>query len=174
SILPNEVKKLNSFLDKLLNFSRASEFQYQKVEIGKIIEELLLLLEETFIKHYLTLVKDYSIKEAYVLGESSQLRQVFMNIVNNAVQAMPQGGQLRVSLSQEERFLSLKISDTGGGIPEGNLSKIFEPFYTTKEKGTGLGLSICKRIIREHQGEIKVTSEVNQGTTFEIQLPLVI
>ncbi|MFH1450019.1 MAG: ATP-binding protein [bacterium] len=174
SILPNEVKKLNSFLDKLLNFSRASEFQYQKVEIGKIIEELLLLLEETFIKHYLTLVKDYSIKEAYVLGESSQLRQVFMNIVINAVQAMPQGGQLRVSLSQEERFLSLKISDTGGGIPEGNLSKIFEPFYTTKEKGTGLGLSICKRIIREHQGEIKVTSEVNQGTTFEIQLPLVI
>lgn len=172
NILPAEIEKLNKFLAKLLNFSKVSEFQYCKVKVSEVIDGLLLLLEETLAKQHITLVKSYSIENSYILGDSGQLEQVFMNIIMNAVQAMPEGGNLNIKLFKEGELIKVRISDTGCGIPQESLSRLFEPFFTTKKKGTGLGLSICKRIIREHRGEIRVSSEISKGTTFEIEIPV--
>lgn len=102
------------------------------------------------------------------------MSQVFINLVMNAIHAMPEGGTLRVGLAQDRDMVQLTVADTGHGIPQEVLSKIFEPFFTTKEfgKGTGLGLTVVKGIIEEHQGTITVESEEGKGTMFTVSLPI--
>jgi two-component system NtrC family sensor kinase len=111
-----------------------------------------------------------------ISGHSSQLQQVFTNLILNAVQAMPQGGSLTIStvLRQDEDKIHVSFADTGQGIARENLDKIFEPFFSTKKvgEGTGLGLSVSYGLIRNHGGEIKVTSEAGRGTVFTVVLPV--
>ena len=107
-----------------------------------------------------------------VLADGDQMSQVFINLVMNALHAMPDGGTLRVGLAQDQDIVKLTVADSGHGIPPEALPKIFEPFFTTKEfgKGTGLGLTVVKGIIEEHQGTITVDSEEGKGTRFTISL----
>jgi signal transduction histidine kinase len=108
-----------------------------------------------------------------VQGDRSQLKQLFLNIFLNSIQAMPAGGEMKVeALLKDGRKAVVAVSDTGVGIPEENLDRIFDPFFTTKKGGTGLGLSICYNIAKSHQGEIEVKSRAGQGTTTLISLPL--
>ena len=107
-----------------------------------------------------------------IRGDPSQLQQAFLNLFLNAMDAMPKGGELRVSTSRENSWLTIRIEDTGVGMTKEQLDHIFEPFYSTKEGGTGLGLAITKRIIEDHKGKIKVASNTGKGSTFEILLPL--
>ncbi len=105
----------------------------------------------------------------------SELQQVFLNLINNAIDAMEKkGGNLTVRTRQEDRLVVVEMADTGAGIPEANLPRIFDPFFTTKPvgKGTGLGLAICYGIIKKMGGEIKVRSTLNVGTTFSVYLPI--
>jgi signal transduction histidine kinase len=108
------------------------------------------------------------------MAAMGQLRQVFLNICVNALQSMPQGGILTVStsLTRDRERVVISISDTGCGIPEDKVKKIFQPFYTGRTSGIGLGLSICYGIIKDHGGDIEVKSEVGKGTTFSIYLPV--
>jgi signal transduction histidine kinase len=108
-----------------------------------------------------------------VLGEASQLKQVFLNIIINAVEAMPAGGDLFIDAAWDEQRneVSMSFTDTGEGIPLPELGNIFDPFYTSKPKGTGLGLSVSHGIIERHGGRIDVKSEVGQGSTFTVSLP---
>ncbi|MBH0203821.1 MAG: GHKL domain-containing protein [Nitrospira sp.] len=107
------------------------------------------------------------------LADPDQMSQVFINLVMNAVHAMPDGGTLRIGLAPEKQRVKLTIADTGHGIPGDVISKVFEPFFTTKEfgQGTGLGLTVVKGIIEEHQGSIVVESKEGKGTTLTILLP---
>jgi len=111
-----------------------------------------------------------------ISGNTSQLQQVFTNLILNAIQVMPDGGRLTVldKLSEDKRSLEISFADTGEGISKENLSKIFEPFFTTKKvgQGTGLGLSVSYGIVKEHGGDIQVESTVGKGTTFTVILPL--
>jgi signal transduction histidine kinase len=108
-----------------------------------------------------------------IRGGRSQLKQLFLNILLNAIQAMPGGGRLSVeALSQDGRRAVISIGDTGEGIREENLDRIFDPFFTTKKGGTGLGLSVCYNIVKSHQGEISARSKPGQGTTLLVVLPL--
>ncbi|HEY5190964.1 MAG TPA: ATP-binding protein, partial [Candidatus Deferrimicrobium sp.] len=108
-------------------------------------------------------------------ADSGQIRQVFLNIILNAIQAMPDGGELSIStgrwISEGPEGVEITIKDTGVGIPKEDIADIFQPFFTTKEEGTGLGLAISYGIIKKHDGNIEVESEVGQGTTFRILLP---
>jgi signal transduction histidine kinase len=104
--------------------------------------------------------------------DSAQMKQVLLNLIKNAMQAMTRGGSLTVQTGSGGDTVWISISDTGGGIPQEQINHIFEPFYTTKKKGTGLGLMIVQRIVRQHDGRIELESHVGQGTTFRIQLPL--
>jgi signal transduction histidine kinase len=110
-----------------------------------------------------------------VVADTDQMSQVLINLIMNAVHAMPDGGTLRIGLAQENDMAKLTVADTGHGIPQEALKKIFEPFFTTKEfgKGTGLGLTVVKGIIEEHQGSIAVESVAGGGTTFTILLPVI-
>ena len=109
-----------------------------------------------------------------VSADGDQMSQVFINLVMNAIHAMPEGGTLRIGLTSNKDGVQLTVADTGHGIPQEVLTKIFEPFFTTKEfgKGTGLGLTVVKGIIEEHQGEIAVASEDGKGTVFTVSLPI--
>ncbi len=111
--------------------------------------------------------------QSEILGDASQLQQAFLNLFLNAMDAMPEGGELKVATETLDGWLQIRIEDTGCGMTREQLDHLFEPFYTTKETGTGLGLAITKRIIEDHKGRIKVESSVNQGTRFEILLPLI-
>jgi two-component system NtrC family sensor kinase len=110
-----------------------------------------------------------------VYGDRQQLNQVFLNIILNALDAMPNGGTLNISVhnTKDREYVAVDFTDTGVGIPEHKLSDVFDPFYTSKRngKGTGLGLSVSLGIVQKHGGEIKVSSKVNQGTTFTVLLP---
>ena len=106
------------------------------------------------------------------LGDATQLQQVLVNLVKNAVQAMTTGGTLTVQTGENPDGVWVSVADTGGGIPQEQINRIFEPFYTTKKKGSGLGLMIVQRIVRAHNGRIELDSHVGRGTTFRIWLPL--
>jgi two-component system sensor histidine kinase HydH len=107
-----------------------------------------------------------------VMVDRDQIIQAILNILLNAVEAMDRGGQITLSASIESDNLRIDISDTGPGIPEENMAKVFDPFFTTREKGTGLGLAIVHKIVENHNGEIRMDSIVGKGTTFTILLPL--
>jgi signal transduction histidine kinase len=124
-------------------------------------------------KNKVVIVQAYPDAPIVLVADRSQLKQLFLNILLNAVQAMPAGGEIRVQASVPVGVKALvSVADTGEGIPEENLDRIFDPFFTTKRSGTGLGLSICYGIVKSHEGEIEVKSRPGQGTTVIVKLPL--
>src|SRR5207342_3130175 len=104
--------------------------------------------------------------------DAAQIKQALVNLIKNAIHAMTKGGTLTLQTDQGADGIIVTVADTGGGIPQEQISRIFEPFYTTKKKGTGLGLMIVQRIVREHKGRIELESHVGQGTAFRLWLPL--
>lgn len=161
--------------NNMLTFTRKSSVQFSPTDINKVIDDTLLFLEKRFITDQIEVRKemDYSIPD--INGNANRIQQVLLNIFNNAKDAMPDGGEIRIrSRDNGNGMINVVISDSGAGIEEENLDRIFEPFFTTKEagKGTGLGLSVVRGIIEDHQGRITVQSEVGKGTTFEILLPV--
>jgi len=168
-IVDDEINSSNKIINDLLGFSRVGKPSVSPTRVKKVIEDAL---PYTPVPENIELVKklDADLPEAEV--DPDQIRQVLVNMIMNAAQAMPEGGKLTIAAGQRNKFLEVKIADTGVGIPEEALGKIFDPLFTTKAKGIGLGLAVCKTIIDRHQGHIEVESEVGKGTTFTINLPL--
>jgi signal transduction histidine kinase len=107
-----------------------------------------------------------------VMTDPELMKRVFSNLVTNAIQAMPNGGSLSIGFTHSNRNVSVSIQDTGVGIPEENLAKLFRPLFTTKAKGQGLGLPVCKRLVEAHGGTISVQSKLGAGSTFTVNLPI--
>jgi two-component system NtrC family sensor kinase len=158
----------------LLDFSRQSRGNMQPLDLNTLIKDTLSLIGKQSLFFNIQVVQDLDLELPAVIGDRSQLQQVFMNLLINAVQAMDEKGTITVVTrgSGEER-VEVRISDTGHGIPPGQIDKIFDPFFTTKESGcgTGLGLSIVYGIVTTHRGTISVESEAGKGSTFTIRLP---
>lgn len=172
--LKTEVGRINNQISDFLRYSRPIKLNLQPTDAREIIEDSLHIIEPQ--------AEDQNIKISVVerenapriLGDAEFLRSVFNNLFINAAQAMEKnGGDLNVVISPEADYVKIEISDTGGGISEENLSKIFEPYFSTKETGTGLGLAIVKKIIDDHNGAIEVESALNEGTKFTVRLPRV-
>ncbi|RJQ20818.1 MAG: PAS domain S-box protein [Nitrospiraceae bacterium] len=166
----DRVKKI---VQNLKTFSRLDEADYKHANINECIESTLNIVWNE-LKYKTTVEKEYgelSLTKCY----PQQLNQVFMNLLVNAAQAIEKQGEIRIKTWNGNGFINVSISDNGGGIPEDKLSRIFEPFYTTKPvgKGTGLGLSITYDIVKKHNGEITVESEKGKGTTFTVRIPVV-
>ncbi|RMB60519.1 sensor histidine kinase [Dokdonia sinensis] len=156
----------------LRNFSRLDQNVVKNTNINEGLESTLAILHSSF-KDRVTVVKDYgNIPEITCLP--GEINQVFMNILSNAIQAIEGTGSIFITTESNGDDVLIKIRDTGSGMPEAVKQKIFEPFFTTKDvgKGTGLGLSISYGIVKKHKGSISVISEIGQGTTFHIQLPI--
>ncbi|HJW85910.1 MAG TPA: ATP-binding protein [Candidatus Brocadiaceae bacterium] len=167
-------ERIKKIISALSTFSYKGDDKLELANINTEIENTLNILWNE-IKYKSELIKSYG-DIPLMRCNRHQLGQVFMNIILNAVQAIKEKGEIRITTYQQENYIYIEMCDNGIGIPEQNLSKIFEPFFTTKEigKGTGLGLSIAYNIIKSHNGTIEVKSKVNHGTTFTIILPVTI
>jgi signal transduction histidine kinase len=160
---------------KMLSFARKSDMRMHDVHLNALIQEVAALSEKR--ARYANCRIDLRLDQDLppVSASASEMQQIFLNLVNNALDAMEhKGGTLTITSRKTRNMAEIQITDTGEGIPKANLTRIFDPFYTTKPvgKGTGLGLSICYTIITNMGGDISVSSQINAGTTFSIRLPL--
>jgi len=176
NLLGKEVERCMDILAGMLDFAKVPDDQKQLTDINSMLTDILLLI--SLQKNYKNVNVTENMEPALpqIMANPSGLRQVFMNIIINALQAMPDGGELSISTSvvEDGRNIMVSISDSGHGIPENDINKIFTSFYTTKKTGTGLGLSISHGIVKGHNGFISVKSEKGKGTTFNIFLPVTV
>ncbi len=167
----NEMDRLNRIISDFLTYSRPTNPEMKKVDIHEILNETVELLKNVEQNmNNVTIEKIYS-GSLQVNIDPQKMKQVFWNLGLNALEAMPSGGKLIISTEHSNGFVHIHFKDSGVGIEEMNIEKIFYPFFTTKEQGTGLGLAIAYRIIEEHRGSIKVESSTDIGTNFEIIIP---
>ncbi|MBI9083529.1 MAG: PAS domain S-box protein [Desulfobacterales bacterium] len=173
----SETVRLTAMLRKMLSFSKPDQEEKAPVHINEILDEILMLYEKQLREHSIKIVSDFADPMPVVLASKNQLRQVFLNLLSNARDAMPEGGTLGVSTESPGGQVVIRFSDTGIGIKAEHLDKIFETFFTTKTdsvKGVGLGLSVCYGFIQDHGGDIQVESRLGEGTTFMIRLPVLV
>jgi len=171
----SETERLADMLKKMLSFSKPDQEQRSPANLNTIIDEILLLHRKQFWENTIKIEATFDEALDLVYASKNQLRQVFLNMISNAKDAMPDGGTLTVTTARDTDHVRVLISDTGCGIKEKHLDIIFETFFTTKTdsvKGVGLGLSVCYGFIKDHGGDILVESEPGQGTTFTIILPV--
>ncbi|MGE5347450.1 MAG: sensor histidine kinase [Acidithiobacillales bacterium] len=172
-LIERETDRCRSIVRNLLDFARQRPLVLADVDVSRPLEEALSLLNHKIELQGIALEKSLASKVP-VRGDFGQLRQAFVNVLLNACDAMPAGGRLAVSseVSADGKWVEIAFSDTGPGIPPGNLTRIFDPFFTTKEMGTGLGLSVVYGIIQKHGGDMRAQSRAGAGTTMIIRLPL--
>jgi two-component system NtrC family sensor kinase len=170
----SETQRLSEMLRNMLSFSKPEEEKRRPIRINELVEGILLVMEKQMRESNIKVETSFDDEIPEVMASTNQMRQVMLNMIKNAKEAMPKGGTLTVRTSREDNRVMIHIQDTGMGIPEEIRNKIFEAFFTTKQKvkGVGLGLSVCYGIIKDHSGEIKVESEEGEGTTFTISLPI--
>jgi signal transduction histidine kinase len=180
--IEQQTQRCKIIVQNLLRFAQATtKVPFEPLDLNRALKEVILFTKEELKRRKVELKENFSKFLPTVIGNSNQLKQVFTQLIFNALQAMPDGGQIMITtaIGEEKETFKKKVlisfSDTGCGIPQDRLDKIFDPFYTTKNtgEGTGLGLSVCYGIIKDHQGEILVESEVGKGTKFTILLPIV-
>lgn len=162
-------------IKKILLFSRQSQPHGAKVNLNRLIADWVDFFEFRCTQNNIKIVLDVDQNLPVITGDPSQLNQVLINLVVNAIHAMPTGGRLTIKTGAESNTVYLEVQDTGTGIPESIRDKIFLPFFTTKEvdQGTGLGLAVVYGIVQEHGGHIALTSHERQGTTFKIKFPVI-
>ncbi|HVR85130.1 MAG TPA: ATP-binding protein [Planctomycetota bacterium] len=170
-IIRSEIHRLQGIVDKYVSFSRPSTMERSLVDLERILEAVLALVEPECRKQKVTILREgFSESPSRYLLDEGQIQQALLNIIINAIQAMPSGGSLKCRLGRSGAFATIAVEDTGPGIPPEVRSRIFDPFYTTRQGGTGLGLYLTQRIVSEHKGYINVEGR-GAGTTFTIGLP---
>jgi len=170
--------RASEIVNNLLNFSRTSGTEFTEVDVNRVIFDTLSLLEHQFKTAKIRVADDLAAHLPSIQGNAGRLQQVFLNLFLNAKDAMPDGGTLRIVTSNGDG-VRVTVSDTGNGISQEHIQRIYDPFFTTKnvpqngqKRGTGLGLSVTYGIIQEHAGKIHVESAPNKGTTFYLDFPL--
>lgn len=175
-VIQKHADQCQSVVQALLNFARASEPSKKQCNIRMVLDDVLAILEPQMKKQTITFSLDADRCLPLLIVDETQMKQVFMNLIINALQAMPDGGAIRIAIRMDRRRNRVKVSvaDTGVGVAEKHLLRIFDPFFTTKGagKGTGLGLSVSYGLVEQHGGDITVTSASGKGSTFTVCLPL--
>ena len=179
-----EVDRIDEVIKGLLSFSKTTTLNMGPLDLPEILEQTLLLLDPELRKYSIVVNRQYHPTDTRIVGDASQLKQLFLNILLNSIQAMPRGGTISLDLSGHpvgqmtgagrESHVRIAVTDDGCGISQSDLPKVFDPFFTTKETGTGLGLSISYGIVNKHGGDITITSALEgpgKGTTVTIHLP---
>ncbi len=167
-LVDEEVDSANKVITDLLSFSRVAKPAVSLVKVGSIIRDAL---NHVAVPGNVEVVTDVDPDLPMVMVDGGQIQQVFVNVILNALEAMPEGGRLEIRARGKDDFVTVEFTDTGGGIPESVVGKIFEPLFTTKAKGIGLGLAMSKSIMERHGGDIGVRSKEGKGTTFTLSLP---
>ncbi|MFD3450009.1 PAS domain S-box protein [Microbacteriaceae bacterium 4G12] len=172
-IMESEFERIESILSELLMVAKPQAKNFKKYEIKQIIYNVITLLETQAIMKNIQIITNFTEHPLIVDCVSNQLKQVFINLIKNAIESMDHGGDIIIEISKENPYALIRIIDQGNGIAKEKIEKLGQPFFSTKEKGTGLGLMVTYRIIENHYGSIFVESEENIGTTFTIRLPII-
>jgi signal transduction histidine kinase len=174
-ILETEISRLAAIVDNFLSFARPSSSPMGEIRLEAMLRQIVDLLSNQAQSRKVTLDL-ITLGDVCVIGSEDQLKQAFLNLVINSLEAMPKGGLLRIRAEalHKQDLAVVQIEDTGVGIPAEQIPMLFDPYFTTRPKGTGLGLTIVHRIIHEHHGNIRVASVQGQGSTFTIELPLLV
>ncbi len=170
-IMNAELDRIEDIVSELLMLSKPQVYELTYQDLRVMMRDTVTLLEAQAILHNIAIEAEYGTEPLWIYGVENQVKQVFINVIKNAIEAMIDGGWIRINLSREHDGVFVRIRDEGPGIGEDQLAKMGQPFYTTKEKGTGLGLMVSYKIVDNHQGKIDVKSELGKGTLFEITLP---
>jgi signal transduction histidine kinase len=168
-----EIVRINSRIEELRSLSRINTEVFAPVGMDDVLKGTVRLVEAKAHQRGVDIETDISVEEASVEGSADKLRQLFLNLMLNAIEAMPKGGSLRLGARAEGSKVFIEVQDTGGGIPSEIAERIFEPFYTTKEGGTGLGLAICYSIAGSHGGSVELADTGPEGTRFAVELPII-
>jgi two-component system, sporulation sensor kinase E len=171
-IIKEEVDRLNRIVMDFLFTVRPMNTELDYGDLNRVLRELLEFLRFELQEAGITLELHLLEPSPRILMDERYMKQAVLNIIKNAMSAMPKGGKLSVETAQRDSELELRISDTGVGIPEELMDKIFEPYFTTKDFGSGLGLTLVYKIVKEHMGDIAVTSKVGEGTTVALSFPI--
>jgi signal transduction histidine kinase len=173
--MSKELERCGNIVSGLLSFSRESTIEYNIIDLNEVLKAVFTLTQHKMKLQNIQLITKLSTKPLLAKGDANQLQQCFLNLIFNAISAMPEGGELHVISKQDndQKKACIEIRDTGYGIPEEALDHIYDPFFTTKEGGgaTGLGLSIVYGITKNHGGNIKLNSKVGEGTSFVLDFP---
>jgi signal transduction histidine kinase len=172
-IISKEAARLEELLDELRMYYQPRSLQLEKIDMNSLLEDIFSLVEHDCRSKNINTVFTKEDKPLFVEGDRDRLKQVFLNLIKNAIEAMADGGRLHIHTKLINGLVEATIADEGCGIPECDKEEIFSPFFTTKRHGTGLGLSISKSIVEAHQGgAFTFTSKEGKGTTFKITMPV--
>lgn len=171
-VAKEEIARLDAIIRQFLGAIRPTQLDCRLENLNQLVQESIRFLEAEIADRNIIVESELRSDLPLLEVDRTQIKQVFFNVIKNAFQAMKSGGILRVRTDADDRFASITFSDTGGGIPEAEMSKIFEPYFTTKAGGSGLGLLIVRRIIREHGGEMELLNSPGTGLSLTMKLPL--
>jgi signal transduction histidine kinase len=177
TVISDEIRHIDTIVQNFLEFSRPPRLQIQQTSPSVVVDQALQLLVHRLNSYAVKITLHREVQLPKILIDPEQLKEVFVNLIVNACEAMDSGGKIIIGekvavMPGMGNAAIIELSDNGPGIPEAILEKVFQPFFTTKEEGTGLGLSIASRIIEEHRGRLEVDSPEGKGTTFRILLPI--
>ncbi len=172
AVIQNEADRINRLVESLLDYARPEHVEVGPVDLNQLVDDVAHLTQSYAAQAGVEVAVTSPPDGLVVRGERDRLHQCLLNLALNAIQAMPGGGRLSLTLNRVGDQACLVVADTGPGIPADDLPRIFDPFFSTKDDGTGLGLAIVQRIVADHRGEIGVESVVGEGTTFRLWLPL--
>ncbi len=166
-----EIERIDNIVKGLMDFARPTKLHIEQQSLAPVLQSVLTLMEANLTHHQIELSLQLTPDLLNFQFDSDKIKQAFMNVVLNAMEAMPQGGTLTISTFQQNENVCIRIIDTGIGIPDDDMAHLFEPFFTHKTKGTGLGLANVKRIVEEHGGSVEIESAPGEGTTVSLWLP---
>jgi two-component system nitrogen regulation sensor histidine kinase GlnL len=184
-IMIKETQRVNRIVEELLALTTPRKLQLSKVNLHQILGDILTLQKNSREKREIAFIQQFDPSIPTILADEEQLTQLFLNLTKNAVEAVGDNGQIRISSrilsdytltkkgERRQRMVAVEITDDGPGMSREQLDQLFTPFFTTKSRGTGLGLAICHKIVTEHRGMIRVASEQGKGTTFTVMVPLI-
>lgn len=171
-IIESEMQRMETILSEILYLAKPTKFIKEKVSMLHVIEEVIEIMQpQAYKNHVVIQLKADEECDSMITGNVNHLKQMFINLVKNAIEVMENGGTITIELKNICNKVQVLIQDEGTGIPEENLNKLFTPFFTTKDEGTGLGLSLVKKVVDEHHGKISVESIVDVGSTFILEFP---
>lgn len=172
AIVGDEIGRLSRLLTEFLELARPRGIAREPVHLGRLVEDVLDLEQDSATSRGVTVVKEIAPDGCVAIGDAAKLKQVVLNLVVNAIEAMRTGGVLTARVAPVEDQVVIAIEDTGGGIPPEVQASVFDPFFTTKEAGTGLGLSIVRNIVDQHMGDVRIESDPGKGTRALVRIPV--
>lgn len=171
-VITRNTERINFLITELLNCARPPKLNIKPYDIHEVLESVLDSVMAKIVSQRIKVHKKLNAKSLIINVDNEQIKRVFSNVMINAIESMPEKGEMAIVTEDDGNNFIVKIKDTGKSIPDEDIIKIFDPFFSTKSSGVGLGLSICYGIVVSHGGIIGVESEMNKGTTFTISLPI--